>query len=674
MSTSRLAALLIPFLFSLTPAVAGPIVSGIYANDLDRSVRAQDDFYRYAVGGWVARVESPAWMPGWDTNRELQLNVYQAINDDLKNMRVQPSLKPVERKLADLYASYMDESGIDSRGLAPLQRYLDAIDRIHNPADVARVLGQMSAYGLDVGMGVWVHPDDQDPSRYLADFVQADLGLPGRDYYLSDEPRFSSVRAAYLRHIERVLALAGSADPGADAKAVVDLETSLAQAQWTETATRVPGATSHRFSRAQLADIAPGLDLRTYSDALGIPAEAQYFNLSQPSFYAAYGDQLTTTPLPVWQAYLRLRLLDYVARMLPAPFRNEADRFFSMELRGATASRPRWIRAVGFVDDTMGDALGQIYVDKHFPPAAEQHAHAILDNVVAAFRQRINKSTWLSAASRKGALEKLDHLVIRMGSSRQVRDYANLTTSASDPAGNWLRARGWQVARDMEKMLKPVNRDEWSMTPQAVNGYYSVSRNQVVLPAALIQPPYFQADADDAANYGALGWFIAHELSHAFDRAGSRYDGEGRRVEWMTPTDRTEFERRAQVIVAQYSQYAIAPGKFLNGELSVGENIADITGLSVAYDAYHLSLRGRKAPKLDGLSGDQRFFLAFGRIWAAEKINSDKRINEALADTHAPESFRVFGAVRNNDAFYKAFNVKPSDAVFLPKQARIQIW
>jgi predicted metalloendopeptidase len=655
------------------PRAAPAQSSGVAARDLDRSIRPQDDFYGFAVGGWIARVKGPAYMPGWSAGRELQLSVYEGLNRDLQKLAAHPDGDVNHRKLADLYASYMDEAEIEAAGLQPLAPYFARFDAITDPAGVVQAMGQLSAQNLDLGFGVWIHPDDEDPNRYLADFVQSDLGLPDRDYYLSDEPRFVTVRDAYRQYVEHLLTLTGATDAPALAKGIVDLETRMAAAQWTQTANRVPGATTHRQSRVELATATPGLDLALYADAIGISGSVARFNVGQPSYFVTLGQLLAETPLPVWRAYLKVRLIDNVSRFLPIAYREQREAF-SRTLTGATASRPRWLRAVGFVEDTMGDSLGQLYVQRYFSAEAERRARTVLANVVEAFRQRIRTSNWLSETSKHGALAKLDNLVIRLGAPDKIRDYAALETHPDDPVGNWLRARALQIRFDLAKLTRPVDREEWSMTPQSVNGYYSVSRNQVVLPAALLQAPYFQADADDAVNYGGLGWFIAHELTHAFDRAGSQYDGFGKRVEWMTPVDRAEFERRVHSLIAQYGGYEAAPGFRLNGELSIGENIADVSGLAIAHDAYRLALAGRKAPMLDGWTGEQRFFLGFARVWASEPIKSQQDVTQALADTHSPDRYRVIGAVANQEAFYTAFGVKPGDPMFLPISRRTRIW
>ncbi|MBV8157310.1 MAG: M13 family metallopeptidase, partial [Dyella sp.] len=418
----------------------------------------------------------------------------------------------------------------------------------------------------------------------------------------------------------------------------------------------------------------PGLDLTLFADGIGIPATVARFNVSEPDYFATYGTLLIEVPVPVWRAYLRLRLIDHLARFLPQQYREEADRFFSRKVYGATASRPRWLRAMGVLEDTMGDALGQLYVQRHFSPEAQARARTVLDNVITAFRQRIEASDWLSDTSKHGALSKLDHLVIRMGAPDHIHDYSSLVTRPADPVGNWMRARALLARFEIDKLGHPVDREEWTMSPQSVNGYYSVSRNQVVLPAALLQPPYFQAGADDAVNYGGLGFFIAHELTHAFDRAGSQYDGLGKRVEWMTPQDRAEFERRAHALIDQYNGYEVAPGQHLNGELSIGENIADNSGLAIAYDAYLIARHHQPAPVLDGFTGEQRFFLGFARIWASEPIKTQADITQALADTHAPDSFRVIGAASNQDVFYQAFQVKEGAPMFLPPAKRTRLW
>jgi predicted metalloendopeptidase len=654
--------------------LAAPPASGIAAVDLDRRVRPQDDFYQFAVGGWLSRVNGPAYMPGWSASRELQLSVYEALDKDMQGLVKTPGITANERKLADIYVSYMDIAGIDAAGLRPLAPYFAQFDAAATPNDIVAAIAMLSAQGLDVGIGTWVHPDDEDPARYLADFVQSDLGLPERDYYLSSEPRFATVRDAYRRHVEHVLALSGLNDAAATAAAIVKLETQLAQAQWTQVATRVPGATSHRRTRAELATTFPGLDLARFADGIGIPAAIDRFNVGEPDYFAAYGKLLTEVPIPVWRAYLRLRLIDHLARFLPQAYREEADRFFSGTVYGATASRPRWLRAMGVLEETMGDALGQLYVQRHFTPEAQARARTVLDNVIIAFRRRIEASTWLSETSKRGALSKLDHLVIRMGAPGHIHDYSALATRPTDPVGNWMRARALLSKFEIDKLQRPVDREEWTMSPQSVNGYYSVSRNQVVLPAALLQPPYFQNGADDAVNYGGLGFFIAHELTHAFDRAGSQYDGFGKRVEWMAPQDRAEFERRARALINQYSRYEVAPGYRLNGELTVGENIADNSGLAIAYDAYRIALAKRPAAVLDGFTGDQRFFLGFARIWASEPIKSQTDITRALADTHAPDRNRVLGAVANQDVFYQAFQVKDGDPMFLSPAMRTHLW
>ncbi|MBT2118384.1 M13 family metallopeptidase [Dyella sp. LX-66] len=654
--------------------LSAPPKSGIDSADLDTRVRPQDDFYTYAVGGWIQRVHGPAYMPGWSANRELQLRVYEELDKDIRQLAQNRGADANQRKLADFYASYMDIAHIDAAGLQPLTSWLKSFDQAAAPRDVVRAIAMLSAHGLDLGLGTWIHPDDQDPTHYIADFVQSDLALPERDYYLSDEPRFTKMREAYRGHVERILALAGSKHAADEARGIVSLETQLARAQWTEVAKRVPGATTHRQTRAQLSTATPGLDLALFADGIGIPADTVRYNLSEPDYFATYGKLLNNVPLPTWRAYLRFRLLDHLARFLPAPYRDEADRFYTMTLQGATAARPRWLRAMGVLEDAMGDALGQLYVQRHFPPEARAQAMHVLDNVAAAFRQRIRAADWLSETSKQGALAKLDQLVIRMGAPDRIKDYSSLATRADDPIGNWLRARAllWQF--EVDKLGRPVDREEWTMSPQSVNGYYSVSRNQVVLPAALLQPPYFQMDADDAVNYGGLGFFIAHELTHAFDRAGSQYDGLGKRVEWMSATDRGEFERRTRALIAQYSGYELASGFRLDGELTIGENIADNSGLAIAYDAYQLARGNHPASVLDGFTGDQRFFLSFARIWAEEPVATPAGITRALADTHAPDHYRVIGAVANQEAFYRAFKVKQGDRMFLPAAKRTRLW
>jgi predicted metalloendopeptidase len=650
-------------------AQARTSTSGIDLSDIDQTRRPQDDFYGYAVGNWMKGETPPPYLTGWSAGRALQFRVYEALDQDLRALSA--SSPRADRPVADLYASYMNEAEVEARGLAPLLEEFQRLEAMTTGSDVSRALGRLSAQGLDVGLGVWIHADDQEPTRYIPDVVQVGLSLPTRDHYLGDAPRMAGLRSAYRDHVKRVLALTGYQDTGAMAQAIVDLETRLTQAQWTEIATRVPGATFHRLTRDQLQT--SGLNLAVYAEATGVPLDIQRFNVSQPDYFAAYGDLVEHTPIEVWRAYLRFRLADHHARLLSRPFRDESDAFYGRALSGGTASRPRWLRAVGFVEDSAGDALGRIYIREHLSPEAERHARLILENVVAAFRARVVASDWMSPSSKAGALAKLDNLVIRMGGPDRIHDYARLITRPDDLVGNATRVQTLRWTFELEKLGRPVDREEWTMSAQSVNGSYSVSRNQVVLPAALLQPPYFQADADDAVNYGALGWFIAHELSHAFDRAGSQYDGFGRRVEWMTPADRADFERRAQALIKQYGRYEVVPGSPLNGELSIGENIADVSGLAIAHEAYRRTIVGADAPIIDGLTGDQRFLLGFASLWAAEPV-TESGVARALADTHAPARFRVIGAVSNLEAFYTAFGVAPGDPMYLPPQDRTRIW
>ncbi|WP_296615606.1 M13 family metallopeptidase [Sphingomonas sp.] len=659
---------------SRSAEAAGRPKSGIDPAALDPAVRPQDDFYGYAVGGWIAHVDAPAYFAGWSASRDLQLRVYEGLDKDIRAIAGTASVSGDQRKLADLYRTYMDVARIDAAGLRPIAPALRAIDAVATPDDIVRAIARLGAQGIDIGVGIWVHPDDRDPSRYIADIVQSDLGLPDRDYYLGQEARIATVRAAYRHHVARLLELSGVAQSDRLAGAILDLETRLAGAQWSDTATRVPGATAHRMTRRELRSATSPFDLSLYADGMGVPRAQDRFNLAEPDYAAAFGKALAEMPAPVWRAYLRYRLLDHLARFLPRGFRDEADQFWTFEVAGATAARPRWLRAMTMIEDAMGDAMGRLYVSRHFPASARSGATAILDNVVTAFRKRIAASTWMHEASRKAALDKLDRLVIRMGAPDHGRDYGALAIDPRDPVGNWLRARTLLQAGEIAKLSRPVDREEWTMSPQSVNGYYSVSRNQVVLPAALLQPPYFDPAADPAANCGALGFFIAHELSHAFDRAGSQYDGSGKRVDWMTPEDRNEFERRADALVHQYGGYDVAPGHPLDGKRTIGENIADTAGLAIALDAYRLALGGAQPPALDGFSGLQRFYLGFARIWASEPVRTPAEINAALTDTHAPDRLRVTGALTNQDAFYGAFGIRPGDKMYRAPADRVTIW
>jgi putative endopeptidase len=676
MSTSRRRSLLAvcAWLVSLVPAVqVSAQAAGASTYAFDRTIRPQDDFYGYVNGPWLEKNDIPPYFSSWGTGPELQVRIWSEIRSILESPRVGPhALDPDSRKVSDLYHTFINEQRIESSGLTPLRDELARVAAIATPGDVATLLAHFVRAGIASPITLSVHPDDKDPTRYIADLEQSDLSLPDRDYYLSDDPRFRTIRAEYRAHVERVLALAADKSAVADAAIILDFETRLAAAQWTRVENRDPVKTYNRVMLSDLDSVAPGLHWSRVVAELGLARRVSFVNVSEPSYFNALGVLVERTPPSVWRAYFRWCLVNRFSPFLPRRFADESSAF-SGTLFGDAVSRPRWMRAVTFVDDRMGYALGRIYVQQYFPLQAKARAQALIDNLLAAFRSRIVALDWMSPETKREAQAKIDALVVKLGSPDRREDYTKLHTNPTDLIANLLNVRSFRYQRDLDRLGKPVDRSEWGMSPATVNGYYSALRNEVVLPAALMQPPYFQPDADDAVNYGGLGWFIAHELSHAFDNRGNQYDSKGNLRDWWTKNDHEQFAARSQALIEQYSRYEPVSGMFINGQLTVGENIADNLGLSIAYDAYHLSLGSRVAPVINGLTGDQRFYVSYATIWAAKERQASA-IAHIKSDTHSPAKFRVQGAVVNQDSFYAAFGVHAGDGMFVPPEKRVKIW
>lgn len=658
-------------LSATTPAIAQR--SGIDTTALDRLVRPQDDFYRFANGRWIDRNEIPPYMASWSTNFELQVKIYRDVSE-LLTRRASPVLARDAdlRKVADVYQSFMNEAAIEHAGLTPLRGELAQIAAVANATDVTNMLAHFIRLGLSAPIAISVRSDDRDATRYMVDLEQSGLGLPDRDYYSSTDARFQNIRNKYHDHIARVLALSGDRDATRNADSVLALETRLAQFQWTAVENRDPVKTYNRVAFTSLDSFAHGLNGQQLAAALGLRNATTLANISQPSYFRALGGLIHGTRASVWRAYFRSHLLDAYSPFLAKSFDDERIAY-SASLNGPTVSRPRWLRAVGIVDDRMGGAVGKVYVQHFFPPMASAHAELLVRNLSLAFRRRIESLDWMSAQTKREANAKLDALRIKLGAPPQWQNYTPLRTSPTELIGNILRLQSLRYNRTIARLGTQVDRDEWGMSVLSVNGSYSALRNEILLPAALMQPPYFQADADDAVNYGGLGWFIAHELSHAFDNRGNQYDSQGQLRDWWTPTDHSAFALRSSALVDQYSRYEPVPGLFINGALTVGENIADNLGLAIAYDAYHLSLGGRAAPVLDGFTGDQRFYLSFATIWGG-KSREATLVQIVKSDTHAPAEFRVRGALANHDPFYAAFAVAEGDRMFVAREQRVRIW
>jgi predicted metalloendopeptidase len=657
-----------------TGADADATRTGIDRAAGDPAVRAQDDFFRHVNGRWLKTTEFPA--------DKAYLGSFESINDNVQDQLRGLVEKAAasrgsadERRIGDLYESFMDEAAVERAGLGPLAAELAAIDALQSPRQLASAMGRLMRLGAAMPLRMDIDQDARDAQRYVPQIAQDGLGLPDRDYYLVvDDAKFKDARSQYAAYLARLLALSRTpGDAAASAAAVIGLETALAKGQWTRVETRDPVKAYTRVELAALAPLAPSFDWPGWLEATGLAGKSGDVIVRQPSYLGAVAAQLSATPLPVWKAYLRTRLLSSYAPYLGKEFVDARFAFVGTTLSGTTENLPRWKRGVRFVEDSAGESLGKLYVDAYFPAESKARMEKLVANLLAACRESIDAIDWMTPATKQQAEAKLATFAPKIGYPKRWIDYATLQVRKDDLVGNVERAREFEYARDLAKLGKPVDRDEWFITPQTVNAYYNAALNEVVFPASVLQPPFFDPNADDAVNYGAIGAVIGHEISHGFDDQGSQFDGTGNLRVWWSEEDRKRFEAKTKVLVSQYAAFSPFPGYHVDGELTLGENIADNAGLEIAYKAYHRSLGGRAAPVIDGTSGDERFFYGFAQAFRG-KARDAVLLTQIKSDPHSPDEFRVNGTVRNHAAFYSTFGVKPGDRMYLPPEQRVSIW
>jgi predicted metalloendopeptidase len=659
--------------------VAAPAVraaeprSGIDVSAIDPSVRPQQDFWQYANGKWLAATPIPADRAGWDTFSEVREKTQAQLRAAIEAIDPNDKDHPERRKLADLYASFMDEAGVDEAGLASLTEALAKIHGLNDKADLPALFAELAKLRVRIPLTLDVSPDEHDATTYVAHLEQGRLGLPDRDYYLKDDAHFVTVRTAYRAHIAKLFSLAGEPNGEAAADNIIALEKSLAELQWTRVQNRDPVKTYNKTELAALPALVGKDDLPSYLAAAGIGRDISTVIVAQPSFFAGLEAVFRDTPVDTFKALLAYNLLSAYSPYLSAPFADEDFAFELHTLRGVPEIQPRWKRAVSVVDRLIGFDLGKLYVERYFPPEGKARAEAMTANLIAVYREGIATLDWMGPDTRAEALKKLEAIVPMIAYPTKSRDYTALEIQKSDLAGNVMRARRFDYDYWLGKLGRKVDREEWFTAPQVVNAFYSPSRNQIVFPAGILQPPFFDAGADDAANYGAIGTVIGHEISHAFDDQGSQFDGDGNLRNWWTRNDRERFEKQTHSLVAQYDAFTPLPGYHVNGALTLGENVADNAGLAIAVRAYLLARKGCPAPMIDGFSGEQRLFLSFAQIWH-EKLRDAARIERLKVDPHSPGQFRANGTLRNQGSFMQAFDVKPGDAMYLPKEERISLW
>ena len=663
---------IVSFAASAADTATTALVSGIDMTGMDKSVRPQDDLFRYMNGTWLANTPFPAEYASAGNT----ITLFEKSQEDVRAILLEASAagdaaSPEMRRLGDMYTSFLDEKGVEERGIAPLAPLFAEINAIDGPRALSAFFGTAQGRGISVPIGIYISGDARNSTHYVAYLTQDGLGMPNRDYYLREDDTYKNFRSKYAEYLARLFTLAGQQNGAERAAKVLDLETQIARAQWTPVENRDPVKTYNRHGIESATALAPRIDWSAFLAGTGLPAGD--FIVRQPSYATALGEQMSSTDLPVWKDYLTVRTIGAYARALPAAFVEASFDFNSRTLRGTESLRPRWKRAVAETDNAMGEAIGAAYVARHFPPEAKQRMDQLVRNLLAAFDTGIDSLAWMSDATRAEAHAKLRKINVKIGYPDKWRDYTGLDIRRDDLLGNVMRANqfewNWQAAR----AGKPKDPTEWQMTPQTVNAYYDPTGNEIVFPAAILQPPFFNLQADDAVNYGAIGSIIGHEISHGFDDRGRQYDGDGNLRDWWTADDNAKFKERAGGLVNQYSAFQALPDLKVNGELTLGENIGDLSGAAVAFAAYRKSLAGAEAPVIDGFTGPQRYFLGYSQ--ARRSKWREGLIREVvLTDPHAPDEFRVTGVVSNMDEFYQAFGLREGDKLWRPAAERVRIW
>lgn len=650
------------------------LASGIEKAHIDSSVRAQDNFYQYVNGGWLKAND----IPGDKTSIGSFIDLRDSADDNVKviieALAATPNLVQGsdEQKVADLFRSYMNTEARDAAGIAPIKPILDEIAGLKDKSAVAEFLGEYQAKGVGGPLAFYISVDAKDSSNYATHIWQSGLGLPDKDYYFNEAERFAKLREGYVAHIAKMFALAGLENGETAAKSIMAFETKLAEFHWTRVESRDSNKRYNKFATSDLSTLTDAFDWQTYLNAQGVASQKDII-INQPSFIKGFGETFAQTSLEDLKTYLTFHTLSEFAGSLTTELDNENFNFFSKQLRGRNEQRPQWKRGVSVVNANLGEVIGKVYVAKHFKPEAKERMSTLVENLRTAYGKSIDNLEWMSDDTKKAAHVKLAAFTPKIGYPDKWQDYSTLTISADDLVGNIIRANQAEHNKDVAKLGGPIQKWEWGMTPQTVNAYYNPTVNEIVFPAAILQPPFFNMAADDAVNYGGIGAVIGHEMGHGFDDQGSKYDAEGNLKNWWTDADLAAFKERTDSLVAQYDAYQVFDDLNVNGKLTLGENIGDLSGLSIAYKAYQASLNGKEAPVIDGLTGDQRFFMGWAQVWRFKMVEKSLR-NLIATDPHSPGNYRALGIVSNMPEFYKAFDVKEGDAMYIAPEKRVKIW
>ena len=647
---------------------------GAFGLDLsggDPSIKPGDDFYTYANGRWQEKTQIPPDRSSWGSFIMLRERSLEQLRGILEALPAHATAGSNEQKLYDFYRAYLDTDAIERAALSPARPVLDSIAAAKTHEQIAALMGRPELR-LTSPVDFDIDPDEKDPDHYMVVMVQSGLGLPDRDYYLKDDAVYKQLREKYAAHIERLLTLAGQPDAAQGATSIVELETQIAQAHWPRAKTRERDLTYNPYTRAALAKFATGFPWPQLLQGAGLEAQPRFI-VFEPDAVQKLGTLFRQLPVERWRTYLTYHYLVGNADVLPKAFDDAVFDFYGRTLHGRQQQQVRWKRAVAAVDAGLGEAAGELYVKQYFPPASKQQMLELVENLRASYRERIEKLPWMTPETKTVALEKLAAFRPKIGYPDKWRDYSALEVRPHDAFGNVSRAAAFDWQRQVKRLGGPTDRGEWGMTPQTINAYYNATFNEVVFPAAILQPPFFDPHADAAVNYGGVGGVIGHEMGHGFDDQGAKSDARGVLHTWWLQQDTDAFHKRVDRLAAQYDTYTVLPGLNINGRLTLGENIGDLGGLSVANEAYHRSLHGAPAPVLGGLSGDQRFFLSWAQVWRQKQRDEDLRA-QVTSDPHSPTKYRVNGVVRNVDAWYPAFKVQAGEKLYLPPDERVHIW
>ncbi|MGV3505079.1 MAG: M13 family metallopeptidase [Adhaeribacter sp.] len=647
--------------------------SGIIRENMDTTVVPGHNFTAYVNGNWARKTAIPA--------DKASYGVMHILND-----KAQEDVKAIieaaaagkfeagsdEQKIGDLYGSYLDMKARDAAGIKPLEAEFQKIAAISNYQDLAAYFAYANKYSNMVPFSIGVTEDFKNPKQYMLYTWQGGLGLPEREYYFLQDAKSRDIRSKYVAHVANMLQLAGLPDPKEKAAKIMALETRIAEKHMKKEDTRNMVALYNKYAVKDLNTLMPDFDWARLLQEAGVKNQDSLV-VTQVAYTKALNDIITSTPLDTWKTYLQWSLVHGSATALNSALDKENFEFYNKTLYGTEKQKPQWRRAVDVVNASLGEMVGKVYVKKHFPPAAKERMLALVDNLLKAYESSIQELDWMSAETKKQALDKLSKFTPKIGYPDKWRDYSSLQIAKGDLYGNMKRATEFEYHRNLNKLGKPVDRDEWGMTPQMVNAYYNPPLNEIVFPAAILQPPFFDMQAEDAVNYGGIGAVIGHEIGHGFDDQGSTFDGNGVMRNWWTAGDQQEFKKRTQNLVAQYNEFQVFKDLNVNGAFTLGENIGDLGGLSIALKAYKTSLKGKPAPVMDGFTGEQRVFIGWAQAWL-NKSREEALRNQVSTDPHSPAEFRVNGVVRNIPAFYEAFNVKPGDSLYLAPEKRVKIW